>query len=151
MTLRHWEPARELDEIHRTMDRPFHSFSQPLRFSMLGDGLNAGHRLPLDVYEEGDSLVIKADVPGMKPEDVKVEVTGNMLMVRGQARDEHEDKQPGYYVRERRYGSFQRSVGLPSDLNTDKVEAAFENGVLSIRIPKSEAAKTKTVKVISKK
>lgn len=150
MTLRHWEPIRELEEMHRTMDRLFDSF-QPFRFPMLGDETSAGRWLPLDVYEEGDTLVVKADVPGMKPEDVKVEVTGNMLTIRGEFKDEREDRAEGHYIRERRYGSFHRSIGLPEGLSTDKVEASFENGVLTVHIPKSEAAKTKTVTVVAKK
>lgn len=151
MTLRHWEPAREMEGIQRAMDRLLDSFGQPFRYSLLWDGGNARQWLPLDVYEAGGALIVKADVPGLKPEDVTVEVTGNMLSIRGEQKDEREDKAEGRYIQERRYGSFHRSIGLPDGLSTDKVEASFENGVLTVHIPKSEAAKTRTVKIVSKK
>jgi HSP20 family protein len=135
--------------MERAMDRVFDSFWRPFGLSRWGSGMtsDSGRPLALDVYEEDDKLVIKADVPGIKPEDVHVEVTGNVLNLSGEMKDEREEKREGYYIRERGYGSFARSLTLPSGLDTDKVEAAFENGVLSIRIPKTEGAKTKTIKV----
>jgi HSP20 family protein len=92
---------------------------------------------PLDVYETEDSLMVKAALPGVKPEEVEISVTGDTLTIKGE----------NYHRRELRYGSFCRSVPLPTGVNHHKAEAVFEQSVLTVTLPKAEEAKPKTIKV----
>jgi HSP20 family protein len=93
-----------------------------------------------DMYEEGNELVVKADLPGVKKEDIKVDVSGNMITISGEKKKEEKSEQEGYYRFERSYGSFYRRFDLPEGLDTDKVKAHYEDGVLEVRIPKTEEA-----------
>jgi HSP20 family protein len=106
--------------------------------------------LAIDMYETKDEVVVKAALPGIKPEEVEVSITGNTLTINGESKEEHEVKEQDYIRKERRYGSFSRSVTLPSGLKADKAEATFENGVLTLKVPKSEEVKPKTIKVKAK-
>jgi HSP20 family protein len=93
-----------------------------------------------DIVETDKAFRITAELPGMKKEDVEVSVTEGTLTVKGQKKEEREEKQKGYYLSERRYGSFQRAFQLPRIVDTDKIEARFDNGVLTVTIPKSAEA-----------
>jgi HSP20 family protein len=105
-------------------------------------------RMPsLDVYEEKDTVVIKAELPGMKKEDIEVHLTGETLTIKGEKRQEEEVKEDDYYRRERSYGSFLRSVDLPCEVKSGDIKASFKDGVLDIRLPKTEEAKKKAVAV----
>jgi HSP20 family protein len=101
----------------------------------------------LDVFEDKDDVVIKAELPGMKKEEIEVTVTGDMVTIRGEKKEEEEVKEKDYYRRERSYGSFSRSVALPCEVKGDQVKAIFKDGVLEVRMPKTEEAKTKAVTV----
>src|SRR5215207_6090602 len=92
----------------------------------------------MDLLETADHFVLRADLPGMTQEDVKIELEDSTLTVSGERKSEHEDKQEGYYRVERAFGSFSRSLTLPKGVDGDAVTAGFENGVLEIRIPKPE-------------
>ena len=105
----------------------------------------------LDMYETLDTIVVKASLPGVKPDDVEISVTGSTLTIRGEIKSEEEVKEEDYYHQERRYGSFCRSIGLPSALKADKAQAMFEDGVLTLTIPKAEEIKPKTIKVETEK
>jgi HSP20 family protein len=94
--------------------------------------------------------VVKATLPGVKPEDVSIDITGETLTIRGETRAEEQIKKEDYLYQERRYGSFSRSVVLPGGLKTDKAEATMEDGVLTLTIPKAEEVKTKAIKVKAK-
>lgn len=99
-------------------------------------------RMPsLDVYEEKDTVVVKAELPGMKKEEVEINLAGETLTIKG------EKKEDDYYRRERSYGSFLRSVALPCEVKNDEIKASFKDGVLEIRMPKTEEAKKKSVSV----
>jgi HSP20 family protein len=95
--------------------------------------------------------VVKMWLPGVKPEDIQVSVTNGVLTIRGEVKEEKEEKEKTYHLRERRYGSFSRSVSLPNDVSADKADADFENGVLTLTLPKAEEAKAKTITVKAKK
>jgi HSP20 family protein len=140
-----WEPFSELISLRDAMDRLFEeSFIRP-RGGLLapwGEGT-----LPLDVYDTDDAVVVKASVPGVKPEDVEVTITGDCLNIKGETKAEEEVKKGNYIRQERRYGAFSRSVTLPAGLVTDKAEAVFEGGVLKLTIPKAEEVKPKTITV----
>lgn len=147
-----WDPAREMGSMSEAMDRflgvgwPRHThlwklWEQP-------DGLMSPS---LDMYQTKDVVVVKAALPGVKSEDVEISVTGDTLTIRGETKAEQEVKEEDFYCQERRYGSFSRTIGLPSDLKTDKAEAVFEDGILTLTIPKAEEIKPRTIKVETKK
>ena len=105
-------------------------------------------RVPaVDVYEEKDDVVIKAEIPGLEKEDISVQVTDSTLMIKGEKKREEEIKEQDYYRCERSFGSFTRAVNLPSEVKADQVKASFKNGVLEVRMPKTEEAKKKAVTV----
>jgi len=144
-----WRPFRELEEI----DRRFGDiFGQSL--------LPAWGRLPLeekgwipalDVFEKEDKFVVKAELPGMKEDDIDVSVVGDTLTIKGEKKTEAEVKEDDYYRCERSYGSFFRSVALPSHVDAKKIEASYEEGVLEITLPKVPEVKPKKVPVTVKK
>lgn len=101
----------------------------------------------LDVFEEKDDIVVKAELPGMAKENIEVNLTDDVLIIKGEKKKEEEIKEESYYRSERSYGSFMRTVELPKAVHADKVKANFKNGVLEIRIPKTEEAKKKEIKV----
>ncbi|MBI5650005.1 MAG: Hsp20/alpha crystallin family protein [Chloroflexi bacterium] len=143
-----WEPLRDFVSLRDAMDRLFEeSFTAPPRGWIAP--LSAAE-LAMDLYETPEDVTIKAALPGIKPEDVEITITGNTLHLRGESKEENEIKDKNYLRRERRYGSFERTIALPGGLQADKAEATFENGVLTLRVPKSEQTKTKTIKVKTK-
>lgn len=105
-------------------------------------------RMPsLDVYEEKDSVVVKAELPGMRKEDVEVNLAGENLTIKGEKKEDKEVKEDDYYRRERSYGSFLRTVALPCEVKSGEIKASFKDGVLEIRMPKTEEAKKKSIAV----
>jgi HSP20 family protein len=143
-----WDPFREAMSLRNAIDRLFEeSFVSP-RFGWWAP-LGAAD-LAIDMYETKDEVVVKAAMPGIKPEQTEVTITGNTLTIRGEAKEEKEVKEENYICRERRMGTFSRSIALPDGLKADKAEATFENGVLTLKIPKAEEAKPKTIKIKAK-
>jgi len=105
-------------------------------------------RIPsLDVYEEKDSVVVKAELPGLKKEDVEVNLAGENLTIKGEKKEDKEVKEDDYYRRERSYGSFLRTIALPCEVKSDEIKASFKDGVLEVRMPKTEEAKKKSISV----
>jgi len=111
------------------------------------DSWDDGASVSLDAYYTADALVIKGSLPGVKPEEVGITLNGDTLTIRGETNKEEDTEDNGYLYRERQYGSFYRSVSLPRGLKTDKTEADFEDGVLTVTVPKSEEAKPRQIKV----
>lgn len=143
-----WEPFREMMSLRDAMDRLFEdSFVRPSRvlWPQAGRG-----ELPVDMYQTANDLVIKAAVPGLKPEEVDISITGDTLTIKGEHKEEKEAKEQDYFCRECRYGAFSRSLTIPIPVKTDKAEATFENGVLTITLPKAEEVKPKQIKVKAK-
>lgn len=101
----------------------------------------------LDVYEEKDDLILKAEIPGLSKDDIDITIEGNTLTIKGEKKKEEEIKEEDYYRCERTFGAFSRSIDLPTEVKADKVNASFKNGVLEIRLPKTEEAKKNVVKV----
>jgi HSP20 family protein len=101
----------------------------------------------LDVYEQKDDLIVKAEIPGLTKDEIDITLEGNTLTIKGEKKEEEEVKDDDYYRSERTYGAFSRSIELPVTVQTDKVNASFKNGVLEIRMPKTEEAKKNVVKV----
>ena len=101
----------------------------------------------VDLYEEKDDIVVKAELPGMEKDNIEVNLSERRLTIKGEKKQEEEVKKEGYYRSERSYGSFVRTLELPREVQTDKVKADFKNGILMIRLPKTEEAKKKETKV----
>ncbi|HWR65911.1 MAG TPA: Hsp20/alpha crystallin family protein, partial [Bellilinea sp.] len=146
--LTRWEPVREMMTLREAMDRLFDdAFTRPFN----QNGISS---LPsLDVYETADELVVKAVVPGLKAEDVNITVTNDMLTLRGEYKQENGNKgnlEATYHIREWRGGAFERSIRLPVEVQTDRAKADFENGILTISLPKAETVKPRTITVKAK-
>jgi len=149
MSIVRWEPFRDFMTLREAMDRLFEeSFVHPRRGEWLA---SAEGTLALDIYETEDAVVVKTAVPGVKPDDIDITISGNTLSITGETKVEEEVKEENYIRRERRYGSFSRSVVLPESVNPDDTEASFEDGILTLNIPKAPEAKPKVIKVKSKK
>ena len=134
---------RMVDEFWR---RPFPTLLRPERWWPAETGMMM--RMPaVDVYEEKDDVVIKAEIPGLSKEDISVQVTDSTLIIKGEKKREEEVKEDNYYRCERSFGSFTRAVALPCDVKADQVKASFKNGVLEVRMPKTEEAKKKAITV----
>jgi HSP20 family protein len=101
----------------------------------------------MDIFEEDGNVVVKAELPGMKKEDIEVTVTDHTMRISGEKKREEKIEKKDYYWEERSYGSFARSFQLPSEVQTDKVEAKFKDGILEVKIPKTEEAKSREKKV----
>jgi len=126
--------------------RPFPTLLRPERWWPAETGTMI--RMPaVDVYEEKDDVVIKAEIPGLSKEDINVQVTDSTLMIKGEKKRDEEIKEDDYYRCERTFGSFTRAVALPSDVKADQVKASFKNGVLEVRLPRTEEAKKKAITV----
>jgi len=145
MNLIRWQPFSDMVPLRQAMDRLFEdSFVRPSRFTGL---FGEGAETPIDIYQTDEDVVVKASVPGIKPEEVDVTITGDTLTLKGETKTEEEVKKENYFRKERSYGAFSRSILLPSSLQTDKAEATFENGVLTLTIPKAEESKPKQIKI----
>ena len=141
-----WEPFRDFCTLQDRMNRMFGGISR--RPESTDEGLTAGSWTPsVDVYETNDSIVLKADLPGMSQNDVEISVEGNTLTVKGERKFEKEVNEKEYYRMERSYGTFTRSFTLPPTVDADKIDAAFAQGVLKITLPKREESKPKQIKV----
>lgn len=141
-----WEPMREMMTLREAMDRLFDdAFTRPLSMGAVSSVLPA-----IDLYQTEDEVVVKAALPGLKPDEVQISITGDVLTLRGEFKQGAEKKEATWHVREQRYGSFERSVMLPSVVQTDKAKADFENGILTVTLPKAESVKPKTISIKAK-
>ncbi len=104
----------------------------------------------MDIFEQGDDVVVKAELPGMKKEEIEVSVTDNTMTISGEKKQEEKVEKKNYFRMERSYGSFTRSFHLPTEVQSDKAKAEFENGILTISLPKAEAVKPRTITVKAK-
>jgi len=144
MTIERWDPFREAVSLRDAMNTLMQeSFVRPGGASTPA----AYATLPLDVSESEDAFVVRASLPGMKPEDVQITVHGDTLTIRGESKAEEEKKGEHWHLRERRFGAFQRSVGLATPVDPDRAQARYDNGVLTLTLPKSEAARPRQIKI----
>jgi len=147
-------PFQEMGKRFEEMEKRFEDFSRR-PFSLLPSWWPR-LRLPeieeappsMDIFTEGDDVVVKAELPGMKKEDIDVSLTKDTISISGEKKKEEKVEKKDYYSLERSYGSFKRSFSLPSEVQTEKASAKFKDGVLEIRIPKTEEAKKKEKKVM---
>lgn len=140
-----WEPARDFVTLREAMDHLFDdAFTRPLT---VRDGWSAP---AVDMYQTDDEVVVKVSIPGFKAEDVQINVTGDILTLKGEMKHEEEKKDKAWHIREQRWGSFERSLALPTEVIADKAKAEFENGILTVTLPKAEEVKPKTITVKAK-
>lgn len=141
-----WDPVREVLSMRNQMDRLVADvFSAP---SVWQNDEYAGFmRLALDVTENDENYTVHASVPGISAEDLDISFTENTLTIKGETKEESVDENEKWHLRERRSGSFMRSVTLPAAVNADAIEARFENGVLKLNLPKAEEVKPRRIAI----
>ncbi len=140
-----WDPFRDMMIMRRSMDRLLESFFG--ESSEWNEPVTWG--IALDLVEKPDEFIVKASLPGVKPEDVEVTYSENTLTIKGETRQEEEKEDTHYHLRERRYGSFSRSITLPRGVKADAIEASYDAGVLTLHLPKSEEIKPKRIAIRS--
>src|SRR5947209_4782751 len=143
MNLIHWQPLREYsnlsERVNRMLGDPFFRF-EPLESA-------AGWIPPVDIEEEGDRVVVRAEIPGVSRDDIDVSVENGTLTLRGEKKQEREVNAENAYRLERFYGSFSRSFVLPTQINAEQIKATYKDGVLEVVLPKAEEARPKRIKV----
>ncbi len=145
--LTRWEPFREMRRVREMLD-------EMMERAFVGSPMVAGVEggiVPLDVIQTEGEVIVKATTPGVKPEDIEISITGDVLNIRGDVAEERDEEGHRYHMRERRYGSFSRTISLPAKIDADKAKAEFENGVLTLTLPKIEEIKPKAIEVKVKK
>ena len=145
-TLARWDPFREMMALRGTMDRLFEDSMQSMNLTPQGN-VDAVFSLPVDVTEDEGEYIVKASIPGMPIESLEITIENNVLTISGKHETETEKEDRHYIVHERRVGQFRRSITLPSTIDESGITAESENGVLSVHVPKTEAAKPKRIKV----
>lgn len=144
MALTKWEPMAGLGSLRREMERVWEDFFDggALAQRVLGSSEPA-----VEVSDTKDTVIVKAQVPGMTKDQIQVQVTGDLLTIQGEMREEEKKEDKNYYRREFRYGAFTRVVALPTAVQADKAEAELKDGILQVTIPKSEESKAKAVPI----
>ncbi len=140
MAIIRWDPFREMTSMQDQFDRL-------LRGSLEGRRGQESWLPAVDVFDTKDAVVLKAELAGMNPDDIEIEVEDNVLTVKGERKFEEKVDDERYYRVERRYGSFQRSIALPQGVKADDIQATYTDGVLEVRVPKAEEEKPKKISV----
>jgi HSP20 family protein len=143
MVMTRWNPYNELRRMRQEIDRMWGG----QRIFSDEEGDMEQWVIPLDVVEEDNNILVKATVPGIKPEDLEVTLDENMLTIKGSTRFENEQREGNYLMRERRAGSFHRMLRLPDTVDTERAESYCDNGVLTVSFPKTEAKKAKRLNI----
>ena len=141
-----WDPFREMVTMRRAVDRLIEN-----SVGDQGEWQQPEWSLALDVVENEDSFLVKASVPGAKPEDIDITFNKGMLTIRGEMKDESEQENGQYHLRERRWGSFSRSIALPQTIKAEDIQAEYNNGVLLLKMPKAEEVKPKRIQIAAGK
>jgi HSP20 family protein len=141
-----YDPLGEMVSLRSAMDRLFEdSFVNPLSWRSIGGGDSVAPAL--DVHETDNDIVVSAALPGVKPDDVEMTITGQTLSLRGEFKADEEIKRDQYLYRERRFGSFSRSLQLPVRVQGERAEATFTDGILTLTIPKAEEVKPRQIRI----
>jgi len=142
---RELSPFREFERMRRDMDRLWESFFEG---GLRKKGEEGGEWFPaLDVSETKNDIVVKTEVPGLDPKEIDISLTDGILTIKGEKKQEKEEKEENYHLIERSFGTFSRSIRLPREVQSDKINATYKNGVLKVTLPKSEEAKKKEIKI----
>jgi len=141
------DPFHEMISLREAMDRLLNeAFTHPL-----GVHENMAGMPKIDLFQTDENVIVKATVPGIKPEDLHITITGDVLTIRGEIKAEEEVNDAAYHIRERWYGTFSRSVPLPVPVVADKAKAEFEDGILTLTLPKAAEVRPKTISIKTKK
>ncbi|MFO8143276.1 MAG: Hsp20/alpha crystallin family protein [Dehalococcoidales bacterium] len=143
MVLQRWDPVRDLSHMEDTINRLWRGFGGVPAYSEGGEDWN----ILIDVLQKADDLVVKASVPGVEPEKIDVAVEDNILTLKAERKTEAEGDDVSYLIRERPSGSFFRALRLPQTVDTDKIESEYENGVLTVKMPRAEEKKKKQIQI----
>jgi HSP20 family protein len=143
--LMEWRPFREVSRLRREMDRLWDDYYGSGRRGL--QPLEAEFAPAVDVKESAEAVVVKAEVPGIDAQDINISVTGDVLTINGEKKSEREEKEANYHLVERNYGSFSRAIKLPAAVDLDKIEAKYDQGVLTVTCPKKEAVKPKAIEI----
>ncbi|MFZ5649029.1 MAG: Hsp20/alpha crystallin family protein [Bacillota bacterium] len=146
MALVRWEPFRDLVNLQNSINRLFDENYSLFRLPD-GNNLTQGLAFPVDIKDTADAVVIKAEIPGVKREDVSVIYNENILTIRGERKHEEKEEGASYIKVERRYGSFSRSFSLDVPVDHEKIKASYKDGILEINLPKKEKAKSKEIDI----
>lgn len=143
LPMRMGRPSGVLDSLRREFNQLFDRF-----WSGQLEPMQISRWIPaVDISETDDAVVVQAEVPGLDPKDIEVSVEGNVLTIKGEKKESREERGENYHRVERQYGTFSRSIQLPSEIAADQVEAVVRNGVLEVRLPKQEGAKPKRIDI----
>ncbi len=145
--MQRWNPFQDLRQMQDTMDRMWRRFGDAPNVPAESGPEIEAWAVPLDVVRQGDDTVIRASMPGVKPEDIQVSIEDNVLTIKGSTSEEHVEKDGTFLMRERRSGSFHRALRLPDSVDPDKVEPKYSHGVLTITVPKAEAKRARQLQV----
>jgi HSP20 family protein len=146
MNLVRWNPWNEMVSVRDRFSRLFDDSLFPLSGKEESFGLSAWNP-SVDIYENEDNIVIKAEIPGVSKDDIHVDLKGRVLTLKGERKNENEVKEDRFYRREMTYGRFERSFALPGEVEPEKIKADFKDGVLKVEIPKPEGHKPKQITV----
>ena len=141
MVLQRWYPFAEIRRMNRAFNRPWDDRGRAIGYD---DGR---WNIPVDVAQEGDDIVVRASVPGLKPEDIAVTLEDGLLTIEGETASESKVNESDYLLRERRVGRFRRALRLPDTVDAGKAQPSYENGVLTIAVPKQESRKAKRLEI----
>lgn len=140
MSISRWDPWNEMISLRDAMDQVVREgFTRPRSGADLG--------ITLDVMEQDDSFMIDAVLPGVKPDEVNLQIKDDVLMISGDIKDQHEEKQGNWLRRERHFGHYQRTITLPASIDADQVSATFQDGVLHITLPKSRESRARAIPI----
>ncbi len=143
MAVIRWDPFREMTQVQSQFNR--------LMDQVWGGNRQESWMPAIDVFDQKDAVVLKAELAGMDPDDIQIEVEDNVLTLKGERKFEETVDEERYYRVERRYGSFQRSLALPQGVKADEIQAAYDDGILTVTVPKAEEEKPKKIEVKAKK
>jgi HSP20 family protein len=141
MAIIRWDPFREMTQLQNRFDRLFEAVG----------GRQESWLPAVDVFDTQDAVVLKAEIAGMNPDDIQIEVEDNVLTIKGERKFEEKVDEERYYRVERRFGAFQRSLALPQGVKPDQIEAAYDEGILTVTVPKAEQEKPKRIEVQARK
>ena len=144
MDLTPWRPTGELSRLRREMDDLWSRF-----FGAPAETVSTAWMPSIDLSETDGDIQVKAELPGLESDDIDVNISGDLLTIRGEKKEEREAEEKSYHARERYYGAFQRTVRLPSEVKAEDAEARFKNGVLNLKLPKAETARSRKIEIKS--
>jgi HSP20 family protein len=141
--VKRFRPGGAMRRFRGDVDDLFHHFFEDWPVALLSEG----QWPPIEVGEEKDKVVVRAELPGVSAGDIELSVMDNALTITGEKKSTHEENTDSCYCSERRYGSFRRTIALPASVDADKVDAHFNNGILTVELPKDQASRPRRIEV----